>query len=522
MSSLRILVIDDSLTIRKLVEIALRGSEHVIEYAASGQAGIDRAAELQPELVLCDYVLPDRRGDEVCRAIARDPRSQRAALVVMTGKQEQVRAHFADLTILDYLPKPFAPEAVVALVAKAATRRAPTFAATRETALALASSFRAALYEVLCERLARIPAWSGELGAETPATFFARKLFTESVLAELFEALLPIYQQTRTRVRDRNLVAEGSLAGLRPARLIELALGLVGTSELTFVADGGTTVFFITGGRLYLGTPGAAAAAATADPATLAEALRGHDGRFTWRRLELVPAAMCGAPIDARQLQLECLRQHDDLPVVAPHHLLLRCAGFSDRVRGLALSREEQRVVTLVDGAATAGDVVRRLEATPAVAQQAIARLVELGLLRHRRGDRGDDPGPQDDASGQLIAVVDADADHFSTPLARYLAEVAPTVGVIAIDGHKGVDAVLTPRPTSVIIDATAHRGLAQALAARPGGPRVIAVLSDDLGDDDALRAAGCAAVLAKPIHVHDLRLAVTGAAPTATRDPQP
>lgn len=519
MTALRILVIDDSLTIRKLVEIALRGTDHVIDYAATGQAGIARAAELGPDLVLCDYVLPDRRGDEVCRAIARDPRSQRAALVVMTGKQDQVRAHFAELNVLDYLPKPFAPEAVLAVVAKAGSRRAPAFAATRETALALASSFRAALYEVLCERLARIPAWSQELGAETPATFFARKLFTESVLAELFEALLPIYQQTRTRIRDRNLLAEGALAGLRPARLIELALRQVGTSELTFVTDRDTTVFFITGGRLYLGS---SATSTSADPAVLAEALRGHDGRFTWRRLELVPAAMCGAPIDALQLQLECLRVHDHLPVVPPHHTLLRCAGFSDRVRGLALGPLEQRVVTLVDGASTAGEVLRRIDATPAEVQQAIARLVELELIRHRRSERGDLPSG-DEVSGQLIAVVDADADHFRTPLARHLAETAPAVGIIAIDGGKGLSAVLTPRPTAVIVDATSHHELALALAAgarQPGHPRVIAVVSDDAVDEAALLSAGCAAVLAKPIHLHDLRVALSGAAAPEVRNP--
>ena len=508
MTSLRILVIDDSLTIRKLVEIALRGTAHAIDYGATGAAGVELARATPPDLVLCDFVLPDLRGNEVCRAIAAVPGCEKTALVVMTGKQDQVRGHFAGLRVFDYLSKPFTAAAVQSVVERVGQRRGPSFPATREHALALASSFRAALYEVLCERLARIPSWSSELGAETPATFFARKLFTEPVLAELFESLLPIYQQTRARIHDRNQVAEGSLAVLRPARLLELAVRTPGTSELTFQTERGTTVFFVAGGRLYSSIH---APSPATDPVGLAEAMRGRDGRFTWRRLELVPPEVCGAPVHVLQLRLECLRWHDDLPLVPADHLLIRAAGFSDRVRELALTDDEARVVTLIDGVSTAGELVRRAAVMPSLTQAAVARLVELGLVRARAAERSGSAQPDD---VQVIVVVDPDDDGFIAALARHVAELTPTAGVIAIDGRAGVDAVWTPRPTAVVVDATTYAPLAlelAATAARHGSPRVIAVLDDDGPSVEPLRSAGCVAVLVKPLHILDLQQALTG-----------
>lgn len=520
MTGLRILVIDDSLTIRKLIEIALRGGGHTVDYAATGHAGIERAAAIDPDLVMCDYVLPDLRGNDVCRAIAGDPRSARAALVVMSGKQDLIRAQFTDVAIVEYLSKPFGAQAVVDLVDRVVKREA-TSRTGRETALALASSFRAALYRTMAERLMRIPGWLGELGAEAPATFFARKLFPEPVLAALFEALLPIYQQTRSRVHDPGLVADGSLGPLRPAALIALAVRTRGSHELTFQTERGTTVFFVTGGRLYTSAHGARPAT---EPRGLTDALHGRDGRFTWRQLDLVPPEVCGMPVHVTQLQLECLRLDDDLPAAPVHERLVRCAGFSERVRDLALSDDEQRVVTLIDGASAAGDIVRRAGGSPAAVQQAIARLIEVGLIRGRRGELGSSGGGP---TGQLVVVIDPDEHGFRGPLARYLASELSGAGVVAIDGGHGLDDVLRPRPTSVIVNASAHRGLALALAElrrrSPTAPRVIAVLDDDSADAEALHDSGCAAVLCKPLHVRDLHLALVGppaTAPLSAKEP--
>ena len=68
-----VLVIDDSLTIRKLLEMALERAGHPFEVAGNGREGLALAARLQPKLILLDYVLPDLKGSEVCDALAAEP-----------------------------------------------------------------------------------------------------------------------------------------------------------------------------------------------------------------------------------------------------------------------------------------------------------------------------------------------------------------------------------------------------------------------------------------------------------------
>ena len=54
MEPARILAVDDSLTIRRLLETVLTGAGYVADFAATGQEGIDRARAAPPDLILLD------------------------------------------------------------------------------------------------------------------------------------------------------------------------------------------------------------------------------------------------------------------------------------------------------------------------------------------------------------------------------------------------------------------------------------------------------------------------------------
>src|SRR6187397_1258956 len=84
----RLLVVDDSPTIRKLVEISLRGSGWSVEFAGSGTEGLARAAQLVPTMILLDYVLPDMKAGEVCRRLTADERSAQVPVLLMSAKTE--------------------------------------------------------------------------------------------------------------------------------------------------------------------------------------------------------------------------------------------------------------------------------------------------------------------------------------------------------------------------------------------------------------------------------------------------
>lgn len=62
-----ILLADDSVTIRKIVELTFSDTDIRVCSVASGQEALDRLSELRPDLVLADVVMPGPSGYELCR-----------------------------------------------------------------------------------------------------------------------------------------------------------------------------------------------------------------------------------------------------------------------------------------------------------------------------------------------------------------------------------------------------------------------------------------------------------------------
>jgi DNA-binding response OmpR family regulator len=69
-----LLLADDSITIRKIVELTFSESDIRVESVASGREALERLQDLRPDLVLADVVMPGPSGYEVCRAIKESDR----------------------------------------------------------------------------------------------------------------------------------------------------------------------------------------------------------------------------------------------------------------------------------------------------------------------------------------------------------------------------------------------------------------------------------------------------------------
>jgi DNA-binding response OmpR family regulator len=67
--SIKILVIDDDVTLTDMVRVLLEANEYQVYTANSGTDGIEAARESQPDLVVLDLMMPDLDGWQVCRAI---------------------------------------------------------------------------------------------------------------------------------------------------------------------------------------------------------------------------------------------------------------------------------------------------------------------------------------------------------------------------------------------------------------------------------------------------------------------
>src|SRR5688572_21352757 len=112
-----VLVIDDSPTILKVVQLVLTKAGFNVTTAADGEAGVQAARERRPDMILLDFVMPRMNGYQVCRALASDGELKDIPVVLMSAKGDQVGERFVKVMgIVDYITKPFSPEAITAVV----------------------------------------------------------------------------------------------------------------------------------------------------------------------------------------------------------------------------------------------------------------------------------------------------------------------------------------------------------------------------------------------------------------------
>ncbi len=110
----RILVIDDEAEIGGTVRTGLASAEFAVEWAQTGQDGIEQARQWRPDVIILDLGLPDMDGVEVVRAVRAWTETPIIVLSVRSGDQDKVQAlnEGAD----DYLTKPFSMSELAARV----------------------------------------------------------------------------------------------------------------------------------------------------------------------------------------------------------------------------------------------------------------------------------------------------------------------------------------------------------------------------------------------------------------------
>ena len=126
-----VVVIDDSPTIRKILEVTLKRSGVKVVGAASGVGGLAAIAANQPALIFLDVVLPTVSGYQLCKVLKGNPQTRHTPVVMLSGKDgvfDKVRGRLAGAN--DYITKPFAPGSILAMVKK----YLPQAAAVRVTA----------------------------------------------------------------------------------------------------------------------------------------------------------------------------------------------------------------------------------------------------------------------------------------------------------------------------------------------------------------------------------------------------
>ncbi|MCX5708851.1 MAG: response regulator [Candidatus Omnitrophica bacterium] len=104
----KVLIIDDSSTICAILEKALSEKGFEVMVCQDGKCGIKSAQELAPDIILLDLILPDLPGEEVCRNIKRNPKTENIPVVMLTAKSDEVDRVIGKVLGADaYIPKPF-------------------------------------------------------------------------------------------------------------------------------------------------------------------------------------------------------------------------------------------------------------------------------------------------------------------------------------------------------------------------------------------------------------------------------
>lgn len=115
--AVKVLVIDDSSTIRRSAEIFLKQGGHEVLLAEDGFDALSKVVDLQPDLIFCDILMPRLDGYQTCAIIKRNARFAHLPVIMLSSKDglfDKARGRMVGSEA--YLTKPFTKEQLLQAV----------------------------------------------------------------------------------------------------------------------------------------------------------------------------------------------------------------------------------------------------------------------------------------------------------------------------------------------------------------------------------------------------------------------
>ena len=122
---MKILVADDSSTVRRLVSARLAADGYEVVEAEDGEQALALAVAERPALIVLDKVMPKLDGFEIVRALREREETRAVPIVMLTEKagEEDVLSGLG-LGVDEYMPKPFSPRELSLRVSRVLARTA--------------------------------------------------------------------------------------------------------------------------------------------------------------------------------------------------------------------------------------------------------------------------------------------------------------------------------------------------------------------------------------------------------------
>lgn len=106
--SKKILLIEDDKTVRENTAEILELSDYVVETASNGKLGVDKAPVFNPDVIVCDIMMPEMDGYQVLEILSENPQTRQTPFIFLSAKTDHkdIRKGM-NLGADDYLTKPF-------------------------------------------------------------------------------------------------------------------------------------------------------------------------------------------------------------------------------------------------------------------------------------------------------------------------------------------------------------------------------------------------------------------------------
>jgi two-component system response regulator ArlR len=100
-----ILIIEDDLRIRRILQLELEHEGYLVSLAKDGKEGLEKAKLIRYDLILLDLMLPEISGEEVCKELRKN---SDVPIIVLTAKENiRSKVELLDMGADDYITKPF-------------------------------------------------------------------------------------------------------------------------------------------------------------------------------------------------------------------------------------------------------------------------------------------------------------------------------------------------------------------------------------------------------------------------------
>ena len=116
-SGIKVLVIDDSNTIRRSAEIFLKQGGHEVLLAEDGFDALAKINDFRPDMIFCDILMPRLDGYQTCALIKKNPKFAATPVIMLSSKDGLFdRARGRMVGSDEYLTKPFTKDSLLKAV----------------------------------------------------------------------------------------------------------------------------------------------------------------------------------------------------------------------------------------------------------------------------------------------------------------------------------------------------------------------------------------------------------------------